>query len=48
MKKLFKFLFRTIVVILALVLVLVLAIPLWLGSTITSVANKKAPEYTGT
>ncbi len=48
MKKLFKFLFRTIVVILALVLVLVLTIPLWLGSTITSVANKKAPEYTGT
>ena len=48
MKKALKFLMWTIVGILALVLVLVLTIPLWLGSTVTAVANKVAPEYTGT
>ena len=48
MKKALKILLWTIVSILALVLVLVLTIPLWLGSTVTAVANKVAPEYTGT
>lgn len=48
MKKALKILLWTIVGILALVLVLVLTIPLWLGSTVTTVANKVAPEYTGT
>lgn len=48
MKKALKILLWTIVGILALVLVLVLTIPLWLGSTVTAVANKVAPEYTGT
>ena len=48
MKKAMKILLWTIVGILALVLVLVLTIPLWLGSTVTTVANKVAPEYTGT
>ena len=48
MKKALKILLWAIVGILALVLVLVLTIPLWLGSTITTVANKVAPEYTGT
>ena len=48
MKKLLKFLLWTFVGILALVLVLVLTIPLWLGSTVATVATKMAPEYTGT
>jgi len=48
MKKALKILLWTIVGILALVLVLVLTIPLWLGSAVTAVANKVAPEYTGT
>ena len=48
MKKLFKFLLWTFVAILALVLVIVLTIPLWLGSTVASVATKVAPEFTGT
>lgn len=48
MKKALKILLWTIVGILALVLVLVLAVPLWLGPTVTAVANKVAPEYTGT
>jgi hypothetical protein len=48
MKKALKFLSWTIVGILALVLVLVLTIPLWLGPTVTTVANKVAPDYTGT
>jgi hypothetical protein len=48
MKKLLKFLLWTFVGILALVLVLVLTIPLWLGSTVAAVANKVAPEFTGT
>ena len=48
MKKALKVLLWAIVGILALVLVLLATIPLWLGSTITTVANKVAPEYTGT
>ena len=48
MKKALKILLWTIAGILALVLVLLLTIPLWLGSTITTVANKVAPAYTGT
>lgn len=48
MKKAMKILLWTIAGILALVLVLVLTIPLWLGSTVTAVANKVAPDYTGT
>lgn len=48
MKKALKILLWTIVGVLALVLVLVLTIPLWLGPTVTTVANKVAPEYTGT
>ena len=48
MKKLLKFLLWTFVTVLALVLVLVLTIPLWLGSTVATVATKVAPEYTGT
>lgn len=48
MKKALKILLWTIASILALVLVLVLTIPLWLGPTVTVVANKVTPEYTGT
>ena len=48
MKKLLKFLLWTFAAILALVLVIVLTIPLWLGSTVATVANKVAPEFTGT
>ena len=48
MKKALKILAWILLGILALVLVLVLAIPLWLGPTVASVANKIAPEYTGT
>ena len=48
MKKALKILLWTIAGMLALVLVLVLAVPLWLGPTVTAVANKVAPEYTGT
>jgi hypothetical protein len=48
MKKLLKFLLWTVVGILALVLVLVLTIPLWLGSTVATVATKVTPEFTGT
>ncbi len=48
MKKALKILLWTIAGILALVLVLVLAVPLWLGPTVTAIANKVAPEYTGT
>ena len=48
MKKALKILAWTILGILALVVVLVLTIPLWLGPTVASVANKVAPGYTGT
>ena len=48
MKKALKILLWTVGGLLALVLVLVLTIPLWLGSAVTTVANKVAPEYTGT
>ena len=48
MKKALKILAWTLIGILALVLILVLTIPLWLGPTVKSVANKVAPEYTGT
>ena len=48
MKKALKILLWTVGGILALVLLLVLAIPLWLGPTVVAVANKVAPEYTGT
>ena len=48
MKKALKILLWTIAGILALVLVLLLTIPLWLGPTVTVVANKVTPEYTGT
>ncbi|MBR1587834.1 MAG: AsmA family protein [Kiritimatiellae bacterium] len=48
MKKALKILLWTVGGLLALVLVLVLAIPLWLGPAVTTVANKVAPEYTGT
>ena len=48
MKKVLKMLLWTIVGVLAFVLMLVLAIPLWLGPTVVTVANKVTPEYTGT
>ena len=48
MKKMLKILLWTIVGVLALGLALVATIPLWLGPTVTTVANKVAPEYTGT
>ncbi len=48
MKKALKILAWVLGVLLVLVLAVLLTIPLWLGPTVKSVANKVAPEYTGT
>ncbi len=48
MKKAVKILAWTLLGLLVLVLALVLTIPLWLGPTVATVANKVTPGYTGT
>ena len=48
MKKLIKILLWTIAIIVGLVVVIFLSSPLWLGPIGKSIANKVAPEFTGT